>query len=115
MTFKTLKTSIWPKVILVAAIAYPAGVWAQANATHTVSQKDRTYSPGDITINAGDTLKIVNDDIFLHQAYVESDEMDFDSDSMEEGESVSVTFDKAGTFALKCKIHPKMSMDITVK
>jgi len=115
MKTKYLKTSIWPKAILVAAIAYPVGVWAQANTTHTVSQKDRTYAPGDITIDAGDTLKIVNDDIFLHQAYVDSDEMDFDSESMEEGESVSVTFDKPGTFALKCKIHPKMNLDVTVK
>lgn len=110
-----MSAPVWPKLMLAGLIAYPVGVWAQSNTTHIISQKNRTYAPGSVTINKGDTLKIVNDDIFLHHAYVDSDQMEFDSGSMEEGEMREVRFDKAGNFLLKCDIHPKMKLAVTVQ
>jgi len=41
--------------------------------------------------------------------------MSFDSGSMEEGESLTVKFKKSGTFNVKCAIHPKMNLEVTVK
>lgn len=110
-----IKQSIWTKIIIVSAIAYPIGVWAQSGTEHVISQKNRTYAPKQIEIDAGDVLKIVNDDIFLHNALIESDDLSFDSGSMEEGESARVTFDTPGSYTLKCAIHPKMKLKVTVK
>lgn len=112
---KFIKTSIWPKVILVAAVAYPIGVFAQANTEHVISQKKRTYAPGKIEINTGDSIKIMNDDIFLHHAFLKSDTLSFDSGSMEKGESATLAFTAPGTYNVKCAIHPKMNLEVTVK
>ena len=110
-----LSTSIWPKVILVAAICYPIGVMAQSKTEHVISQKKRKYAPGKIEINQGESLKIVNDDIFLHHAFIDSPNLKFDSGSMDEGESAVVKFNKPGEYQVKCAIHPKMNLDVTVK
>jgi plastocyanin len=107
--------SIWTKIALISLIAYPLGVLAQSKTEHVISQKNRTYAPGAIEINVGDTVKVVNDDIFLHHAFIESDDLEFDSGSMEEMESASVRFKKPGTYNMKCAIHPKMNLEITVK
>lgn len=106
---------IWVQLIFVSAISYPIGVWAQSKSETIISQKNRTYAPGKVTIKAGETLKIVNDDIFLHHAFVEGGDMDYDSGSMEEGESSDVTFEKPGQYQVLCAIHPKMKLDVTVK
>ncbi len=115
LSFKHIGASIWTKAALTALIAYPAGLWAQAQTDIIISQKNRTYAPGAVEISAGQSLKIVNDDIFLHHAFVKSKDMTFDSGSMEEGESARVTFPVPGTFHLKCAIHPKMNLDVTVR
>lgn len=111
----SLRKSIWPKIAMVSLIAYPLGVLAQNETEHVISQKNRTYAPGKIEINVGESLKVVNDDIFLHHAFIDSDNMQFDSGSMEEMESTSVKFKKAGTYNMKCAIHPKMNLEVTVK
>ncbi|WP_017932207.1 cupredoxin domain-containing protein [Robiginitomaculum antarcticum] len=110
-----MNASIWPKLLLAGAIAYPIGVWAQAGTSHIISQKNRSYAPGQITINKGDTLKIVNDDIFLHHTYIDSGGMSYDSGGMEQGEIRNITFDEAGNYLIKCDIHPKMKLDVTVQ
>ncbi len=115
LILRRIKQSIWPKIIVVSAIAYPIGVWAQSGSEHVISQKNRTYAPKEIQIAAWDVLKIVNDDIFLHNALIESENLSFDSGSMEEGESASVTFDTPGAYTVKCAIHPKMKLNVTVK
>ena len=107
--------SLLPKVILVAALAYPLGVWAQSKTDIVISQKNRTYAPGAISIDKGQSIKIMNDDIFLHHAFIKSDDMEFDSGSMDEGESAVVKFSKPGVYDVKCAIHPKMNLEVTVK
>ncbi len=110
-----MKLKLSHSICLISLIAFPVGVLAQANSEIVISQKKRTYAPGKVTIQAGQSLKIINDDIFLHHAFVDSDEMDFDSGSMEEGESRTVQFNKTGTYQVKCAIHPKMNLDVTVE
>jgi plastocyanin len=80
-----------------------------------VSQKKRTFNPGEIAIHRGDTLNIVNDDQFTHQIYVDSPSFKFESDESDPGGSVKVTFTEAGTFEVHCHIHPKMQLQVTVQ
>lgn len=110
-----LQRSLLAKCVCISAIFFPLGLWAQAETEQVISQKNRTYAPGAVTLKEGESLKIINDDIFLHHAFVKSDDLNFDSGSMEEGETARVTFDKAGQYELLCAIHPKMKLDITVE
>lgn len=110
-----MKFKLSHAICLVSLFAYPLGVMAQANSDIVISQKKRQYAPGKVTIKAGQSIKIVNDDIFLHHAFVDSDKMDYDSGAMEEGETRSVEFDTPGQYQVKCAIHPKMNLDVTVE
>ena len=111
-----MKTSTYIlSAICISAVAFPLGVWANSQASHTISQKNRTYSPGKITIKAGESLKVVNDDIFLHHAFVDEANMTYDSGSMEEGDSRTIKFEEAGEYELLCAIHPKMKLKVTVE
>lgn len=77
-----------------------------------VSQQGRAFDPGEVSLVRGQTLRIVNDDEFIHHAVVEGDE--FDSGIQELGDEVEITFDEEGLFNVRCDIHPKMSLLVTV-
>ena len=85
------------------------------SATVPVAQEGRTFNPGQITIQAGDTVIISNKDEFIHQVYVDSDKMNFDSDKKPPGQSISIVFAKPGDFNVRCHIHPKMLLVVHVK
>jgi plastocyanin len=93
----------------------PAAVLAVAAATHAIVQKDRAFDVRAIAISAGDTLLFTNADPFLHQIYVNSPAMNFESDEQPPGQTVAVRFAAAGSFEVRCHIHPKMSLAVTVK
>ena len=116
MTFRLFR-STGAKALIIAAIAYPAGVLAQSvtDDVITISQKRRKYAPGAVTIKPGDTLRIINDDIFLHHAFIDSDLLQYDSGSMEEGERRDIQFTEVGAYQIKCAIHPRMRLDVTVE
>jgi plastocyanin len=88
---------------------------ARGGATVLVSQKGRAFHPGSLSIGAGDTVTVVNDDgDLLHHAYVESADFSFDSGDQQPGSRVDITFNKPGTFNVLCGIHPKMKVVVTV-
>lgn len=103
------------KACLISLIAFPAGVLAQSSDILTISQKKRTYAPGAVTIDAGDTVRIVNDDIFLHHAFVDDPALQYDSGSMEKGETRDIQFTQPGAYQVRCAIHPRMRLDVTVE
>lgn len=105
------------KALLITLLAFPAGVLAQSvtDDVITISQKRRKYAPGAVTIKPGDTLRIVNDDIFLHHAFVDNETLQYDSGSMEEGETRDIQFSDPGTYQVRCAIHPRMRLDVTVE
>lgn len=85
-------------------------------ASTDVSQRGRKFDPGEVTLNKGDTLQIVNNDAdLLHHAYVDAPSFKFDSGEQEPGASVAIKFTEAGQFEVLCGIHPKMRLAVTVK
>ena len=86
-----------------------------AAAAHRVAQKGRAFSLGQITIARGDTVLFSNDDEFLHQIYVDSPNMNFDSDEQPPGQTIQVNFPRSGTFPVRCHIHPKMLLVVRVE
>ena len=97
------------------SLALATVVGTLADDGHTIVQSGRAFHPGEVTINHGDTLTFANQDEFIHQIYVKSDAMTFDSDETPPGQSVQVKFTTAGTFEVHCHIHPKMNLVVHVK
>lgn len=84
-------------------------------ATRTVVQVDRSFKPTEITIAAGDSLAFSNQDEFLHQIYIDSNKIDYDSAEQPPGEIITIAFPKTGDFPVRCHIHPKMLLLVHVK
>ena len=97
-------------VALVAAAAT-----ALAAVAHHIAQRGRAFSTSDIAIAAGDSIRFANEDEFLHQIYVDSPNLPFDSAEQRPGETIEVRFPSAGTFPVRCHIHPKMLLTVHVK
>jgi plastocyanin len=89
--------------------------FAGAAAVHRIAQKGRAFAISDITIPRGDTILFTNDDEFLHQIYVDSKNMSFDSPEQAPGQSIEVNFPRSGTFPVRCHIHPKMLLTVRVE
>jgi len=100
---------------LIAAAAGWGAAVALAGQTHTVIQKDRAFQVKQIDIAAGDTVQFSNEDQFLHQIYVASGGLDFDSREQPPGDVITIKFPNPGTFEIRCHIHPKMSLFVNVK
>ncbi len=90
-------------------------VIAAGAASYDIIQQGRAFDQKEITIGVGDTLHFNNNDEFIHQIYVKSDEFNFESAEQPPGEIVDVHFTKQGIFAVRCEIHPKMRLVVTVK
>ena len=58
---------------------------------------------------------ISNQDEFIHQIYVDSDKIDYDSAEQPPGQIITIPFPKSGDFPVRCHIHPKMLLTIHVK
>jgi len=107
------------RTFVFGAIAAAAAGWgaavALAGQSHTVIQKDRAFQVKQIDIAAGDSVQFSNEDQFLHQIYVASGGLDFDSREQPPGDVISINFPNPGTFEIRCHIHPKMSLFVNVK
>jgi plastocyanin len=88
---------------------------ASAAVVHRIIQKGRAFSVPEVTIAQGDVVQFTNDDEFLHQIYVDSSQMSFDSDEQPPGQTIEVRFPFRGTFPVRCHIHPKMLLIVHVQ
>lgn len=76
-------------------------------ATHTIVIKQMHFDPGQITLNAGDTVEWKNEDIFAHT--VTANDGSFDSGLISPGESWKTVIKGAGTIGYHCRPHPNMT------
>ncbi len=97
------------KRLLLPLLLAPA--LALADDAHTVIQKGRRFSVPDIAIRAGESLTFTNNDEFIHQIYATGL---FDSEERAPGQNLTEAFPTAGTFEVRCHIHPKMKLVVHV-
>ena len=97
------------RIILAGLLAAAGPAFAD---DHVIAQSGRSFHPGEITINRGDTLTFTNKDDFIHQVYVSGL---FDSDEKAPGQTLTENFPGGGTFEVRCHIHPKMKLVVHVK
>ncbi|HEX4807588.1 MAG TPA: plastocyanin/azurin family copper-binding protein [Bryobacteraceae bacterium] len=84
-------------------------------ADHQIIQKDRSFSQTEITIKPGDKIVFQNSDDVTHNVFSITSGMEFDLRRQAPGASSTVPFDKEGVAEVRCSIHPKMKLIVTVK
>jgi plastocyanin len=90
-------------------------VLALASQIHRVVQHGRAFNVGEIAIAAGDTVEFSDEDEFIHQIFIQSLTMNFDSAEQSPGQVIAVPFPSAGSFEVHCHIHPKMYLKVNVR
>ena len=102
----------------IAAVALVGGISASAAlaaAVVSVAQKGRAFASQQVDIKAGDRIRFVNEDTFIHHVFVKSATMNYDSEEQEPGQAIDVSFPLAGIFNVRCQIHPKMALQVNVR
>jgi len=102
------------KLLAAAAAMFACATLAYA-ADVKVSQINKMFDPGDLTIKAGDTVHFVNNDTVTHNVFTRGSPQDFSLGSIKPGDDKPVTFSTAGIYEVRCAIHPTMKMTITVQ
>jgi plastocyanin len=85
---------------------------AGAQQNQTVYIQDFYFSPASITVEPGTTVTWVNQGNAPHTATHTGGA--FDSGTLQPGQSYSYTFNRAGTYAYYCQIHPYMTGTVVV-
>mgnify|MGYP001339375858 CR=1 FL=1 len=99
----------------IAAALWAAGASAATAAEVVISQKDKAFQPGEVTIRPGDTLVFKNDDPVNHNVFSQTQGLDFVIKSQKPGESGNVTLTNEGTTEVRCAFHPTMKLKVTVQ
>ena len=108
------------RLVLAASLAVvlvAAGCGETANSepvatTEVKMAKSYRFDPKTIEIEAGQTVTWTNEDNFTHTVQVDGQE----DHKVERGESVSIRFEKPGTYRYVCTLHKQdMEGEVTVK
>ena len=110
----TLSSNDPPRPAGLPPKAMAFGTDAEAVATSTVSQKDRRFTPTSVLLKVGEALRILNDDIRVHNVRLDGPDKSFNSDAQNPGDTVTIGFDRAGRYDVICGIHPEMRLSVTV-
>jgi len=103
------------KTPVAVGIAILAGVSVGALAAETtISQKNRAFTPAEISVKKGDTLVFVNDDDIMHNVVSNSAGYEFNLGSQSPGMATPVNFNKPGQLSVLCAIHPRMRLVVKV-
>jgi len=100
-------------LVVAAAILIPLCAYA---ADTTVTQSHSTFDSDSVTVKAGDNVVFANKDDITHNIQVINDDGDVDDKGLQKpGENIKVGFTKAGTYKIRCSIHPKMKMTVVAQ
>ena len=97
--------------IIGAILAF--GALAAQDATNVITIDNFTFSPKELTIAVGTTVKWVNHDDIPHT--IVEKKTTFRSKALDTDDSYSFTFTSAGTFDYFCGLHPHMAGQVIVK
>src|SRR5438067_5962606 len=87
---------------------------AQSTKTQSVEIMNYQFQPSSLTISVGDTVTWPNHDSAPHNIVVSDGPEKFSGPTIQQGQSWSYTFTKAGTYQYYCGVHPDMKASITV-
>lgn len=79
-----------------------------------VNIKDFAFNPSTLNIKVGTKITWINKDSSQHKIVSASNEVGPSSSVLNQNDTYSYTFEKAGTFEYKCSFHPSMTGSIVV-
>ena len=100
-------------LVTTACVLSLGGAVALASTSHTVGQAGKKFSEDSLNVAVGDTVVFKNDDGVKHNIVIAK--LRFNSGMQEPGEDAELSVDEAGTFNVRCGLHPKMKMTITAQ
>lgn len=103
----------WVGFLVIAGLSATGG--ALASAAMNVTQRNRAFSTSQVQIARTESIRFSNDDLFVHQIYIDAPSYTFESDEQNPGETIDVPFPKPGVFTVLCHIHPKMHLSVDVR
>jgi plastocyanin len=87
------------------------GATAQSSDAKSVTIENLAFHPPTLKVKRGGRVSFANSDDTTHTASSGS----FDTKRIAPGKSVAIRFNKKGTFAYHCKIHPFMKGKVVVE
>lgn len=99
-------------LLLILVATMNAAKPSQFPASH-VTIENYTYKPAAITVSVGTTISWKNLDDDPHT--VTANDGTFNSKGLAQGDVWSHRFDKPGTYAYHCTVHPMMQATVIVK
>lgn len=102
-------------IILGIALIGLTAVAGDDSDKNQIIQKDKAFSVNEITIKPGEKLVFKNADEVAHNVFSISKDNPFTIKVQKPGESTPVWFTNAGVTEVRCSIHPKMKLVVTVK
>ena len=89
---------------------------AATAATVTVVQKGLALDRSSMSVAKGDRITFTNDDDVIHNIHIFGPGSDDNVDLglQKPGKNLSYRFDAAGSYRVRCNIHPSVKMSVTV-
>ena len=101
-----------PRWVLPVALAFALGIPVSAHAaTIQITMENLVISPAEATAKVGDTIELINKDIFAHTATARNGDFDV---AMPPKKTVTYVLKKAGTIDYYCRFHPNMKATLNV-
>jgi plastocyanin len=101
-----------PRWILLVVLALAHGMPVSAHAaTIQITMENLVISPAEATAKVGDTVELINKDIFAHTATARNGDFDV---AMPPKKTVTYVLKKAGTVEYYCRFHPNMKAMLNV-
>jgi plastocyanin len=111
MLYRKLPAGLLACALVISALAAPA-----AAAEAKMNQKHLQFLPELLNINVGDAVRFTNEDSYFHDVtIINADGTKDDRGLQDHGKDTVYTFTKAGTFQVRCRLHPAMKATIVVK
>ena len=79
----------------------------------SVTIQDFQFQPSTVTVTEGDSVTWTNQDSAPHTA--SADDGSFDTGTLNQGQSSSLTFGNVGSFSYHCSFHPSMTGSVVVQ
>ena len=103
------------RIVPIALLAFFALSGAAGAEEVHVTQKDKTFLPGEVTLRVGDSLVFHNDDPITHNMFSRSQGNEFNLKMQKPGQDLTQKFESPGTAIVRCAIHPKMKLVVKVE
>ena len=101
-------------IVVAPTVALVVTATAAYAADHSIAEKGKEFSKSELAAKVGDSITFENQDSIVHNIFSLTPGHEFQTKARKPGESHTLKLDKEGKIAVRCALHPKMKLDVTV-